>query len=91
VPPPDAASRDAILRIEIAKMPTSEAIDFVQLVELSAGFSGAEVVALCQDAALAAIEKRQTALTTEDLIQATNRVKPQISAEMLSYYENFRA
>ena len=57
VAPPAAESRAEILRIALRKVPTDvDAAGIDALVEKTAGFSGAEVVALCREAALGALD-----------------------------------
>jgi SpoVK/Ycf46/Vps4 family AAA+-type ATPase len=55
------------------------------------GFSGAEVAALCKDAALRALEKDENmkAITLEDLKDAAKRVKPQITQQVRNFYAEF--
>jgi AAA family ATPase len=64
-------------------------IDFQQLVNATRGFSGAEVVAVCNEAALHAIDRDAEVLTQEDILMAASKIKPQITIEMLRFYSNF--
>lgn len=91
VPPPDEQSREQILRIELGKMPISSLISFETLVNLTEGFSGAECVALCAEAAMLAIEEGQLYLSEEHLLLAIRDIKPQITPEMINFYETFKA
>lgn len=61
-----------------------------ELVEISEGYSGAEVVALCSEAALLAVEEEAEMLSRKHLIEAAAKIKPQITAEMLLFYDTFR-
>lgn len=88
VPPPDEESRRRIIELELKKLPHVE-IDVNKLVELSQGFSGAEVVAFCNDAVLYAIEKDEDIITMDNLEASVRKVKPQISRDMLQFYETF--
>lgn len=62
-----------------------------EIVEITEGYSGAEVVALCSEAALLAVEKEETMLSRRHLLQAASKMKPQITTEMLQFYDNFRS
>ena len=62
-----------------------------EIVEISEGYSGAEVVALSSEAALLAVENEETMLSRRHLIQAASKMKPQITSEMLQFYDNFRS
>ncbi|KAJ2170384.1 AAA+-type ATPase, partial [Coemansia sp. RSA 532] len=53
--PPNAAAREEILRLQLAKIAAASDVDIADLTHRSAGFSGAEVVALCQEAAIEAM------------------------------------
>jgi ATP-dependent 26S proteasome regulatory subunit len=92
VPPPDALSRESILKLELSKLPLQEEpIDYQTFVELSEGFSGAEMVAFCNDAVLEAIEAQADCVTSEHLLTALGKVKPQITEQMIQFYSNFAA
>ena len=98
VPPPDAGSRDQILRLELAKVPTAaldpaclEEQTLARLVELTAGFSGAEVVGACSEALMLAVERGEQQLQLDTLCQAVQAISPQISPSMLQFYHNYAA
>jgi len=59
-----------------------------QLVELSNGFSGAEVVALCSEAAMLAMDEDldQEHVLPRHLETAARKTVPQITPEMLAFY-----
>jgi SpoVK/Ycf46/Vps4 family AAA+-type ATPase len=62
-----------------------------QLATATAGFSGAECVSIVREAALAALttDITATAITLSQLIEAAQRVKPQITPDMLAFYAAF--
>jgi transitional endoplasmic reticulum ATPase len=55
VPSPDARGRLAMLRVHLAKLKVGKQLDLKWLVEQTAGFSGAELAALCREAGLVAV------------------------------------
>jgi AAA+ superfamily predicted ATPase len=57
VPCPDRAGRAAILRVFLAKMKTRRGLPSEVLADATAGFSGAELAALCREAGLHAIQR----------------------------------
>ncbi len=59
VPPPDLTSRKRIFEIGLRNMPTASNIDLGVLTEGSEGLSGAEVIGVCREAALGAIEENK--------------------------------
>jgi transitional endoplasmic reticulum ATPase len=56
VPLPDRDARETILRVHARGQPRSEDVDLDAIAEATEGFSGAELAAVCREAALAAIE-----------------------------------
>lgn len=88
MPPPDEASREQILKLELKKMPLEGEFDYQQLVVLTAGFSGAEIVGACSEAAMLAIEEECAYLRPEHLLTAVRSVKPQITESMLQFYKS---
>jgi len=63
--------------------------------EVTGGFSGAEVVAICREAALLAIEANdkdptfESKISNELLMQAANGMNRQITPSMLDFFERF--
>ena len=57
VSPPDVASRRKILEIQKSKMAFDEDVNLERFVEVTEGYSGAEMVALCQEAGFRALER----------------------------------
>jgi transitional endoplasmic reticulum ATPase len=73
---PDEPGRLAILRLYTARMPTV-GVSLERLAERSDGFSPADLKALCQEAALAAMSRSPDAgVTAEDFDAALTRVGP---------------
>jgi AAA+ superfamily predicted ATPase len=78
VPLPDARGRLAMLRVHLAKLKVAKSLELEPLVEQTAGFSGAELAALCREAGLVAVQRGITArirpselrLSRADLLQA---------------------
>ncbi len=88
VPPPDSESRHQIFFAQISKFPC-ETLNIDQFVSESAGFSGAEVVAACNEAAMIAIEEKCEEVTSNHILSAIRGTIPQITPEVLKYYEKF--
>ena len=68
-------------------------LDAVALAPLALGLSGAEIAALCREAALVAMEQSVQAreLTHEHFVRARERITPRITQEMLQFYADYRA
>ncbi|KAI8929625.1 P-loop containing nucleoside triphosphate hydrolase protein [Entophlyctis helioformis] len=92
VSPPDMASRREILRIQTRRMACSDDVDLDVLAKATDGFSGAETVAVCQEAAMQAMEEDLSAphVAHRHFVKAISGVTPRISPEMIRFYDDFR-
>lgn len=93
VSPPDADSCAAILRIEFRRIGAAVAdVDASLVAPHCVGLSGAEIAALCREAALVAMEAdvRATRLTYEHFLAARARITPRITPEMRRFYDEYR-
>lgn len=57
------------------------------LIVRTSGFSGAEMVAVVQEAGMLAIDEGEDILDVQHLYKAISSIKPQITASMLMFYE----
>ena len=80
--PPDAMEREEILKIHLKQKPLSDEVDANYLAGLTEGWSGAELSAACNRAALLAVQravhgelKRMSPITREDLLQALRQIR----------------
>ena len=91
VPPPDDSARLDILKIHTKSTPLDEDVDMEALVIPTQGFSGAEVAALCKEAAMSALEENMQAVVVcqRHYISALQVFKPQITTAMLDFYHDF--
>jgi len=85
VPNPDSKGRKHIFEIHTKKKPLESDVDIAKLVELTDGFSGAEIAAVTNRAALAALKRyvggkseniKEIKVTHQDLLDAIDKVKP---------------
>lgn len=72
-------------------MPLQGNFDYDVLVRMTAGFSGAEIVGACSESAMLAIEAKEQYLRCEHLNAAIAAVKPQITENMLEFYQSCAA
>lgn len=93
VPLPDADTRRAIWRLQLSRMPVKlEGEGLVEdWVNRSEGYSGAEIVAVCKEAALCALEENIHAewIYQQHMEAGLRRVKPRITPESIRFYESF--
>ncbi|KAL1914765.1 uncharacterized protein VTP21DRAFT_8023 [Calcarisporiella thermophila] len=92
VGPPDLSSRHEILRIQLKRMSVSSDVSLDELAESTEGYSGAEVVALCQEAAMLAMEENVEAkeIRQSHFRTALSSFIRRITPEMLEFYDRFR-
>jgi AAA family ATPase len=57
------------------------------LLNKTEGFSGAEVVSICNEAAIFAIDEDGDFVTQAHLVKAAEELKPQITQKMLNFYK----
>ncbi|OLD08420.1 MAG: AAA family ATPase [Crenarchaeota archaeon 13_1_40CM_3_52_4] len=91
VPPPDHATRLQILKIHTRNMPLAEGDDIDQITGQAAGYSGADLEAVCREAGLLSLRRdiESKSVTTEDFRDALERVKPSMTADMENWYKGF--
>ncbi|MGY5149981.1 MAG: CDC48 family AAA ATPase [Candidatus Nitrosopumilus sp. bin_68KS] len=86
VPNPDTKGRQHIFEIHTKKKPLASDVNITKLVELTDGFSGAEIAAVANRAAITALKRyvsgksqivKDIKITQEDLIDSIDKVKPQ--------------
>src|SRR2546429_6948578 len=58
VPPPDHATRLQILKIHTRNMPLAEGVDIDQITSQAAGYSGADLEAVCREAGLISFRRK---------------------------------
>ena len=82
---PDSKGRKHIFEIHTKKKPLESNVDIKKLVEITDGFSGAEIAAITNRAALVALKRyvsgksqniKEIKITQQDLIDAVDKVRP---------------
>ena len=92
VAPPDHASRREIFRIQLKRMPCAEDVGVEELAAETEGFSGAEVVGVCREAALAAMQEDINAkiVARTHFQLAITATQPRLTKDLLAFYDNYR-
>ena len=72
---PDAKGREAILKVHARKVRMAGNVDLVRIAKATAGFSGAELAAVINEAAILAAMKNEDAVEMNDLEEARDRVR----------------
>ncbi|MBR2384285.1 MAG: ATP-dependent zinc metalloprotease FtsH [Clostridia bacterium] len=71
---PDVRGREAILKVHSRNKPLAQDVNFKTLARMTAGFSGADIANLMNEAAILAARKNEKAITNVDLYEAINKV-----------------
>ncbi|KAI0632362.1 AAA family ATPase [Trametes polyzona] len=92
VGPPDLEGRVEILRIRTQKMSVEPGLDLEQIARMTEGCSGAEMTALCQEAALLTMKENIDApfVPKEAFVRAAQNIKRQITPEVVETYTRWR-
>jgi len=93
VPLPDLETRRQVISVHTRKIPLEQGIDLEEVAQATEGYSGAEVAAVCNEAALAALEESVEAQVVGErhFKLALGSVTPRISAELFTVYDRFQA
>lgn len=91
VPQPDEKSRLEIFNIYTKNMPLTKDVDVAHLAIVTKNYSGADIEALCREAAMYALRKDVNAkeVTMTDFQEAMKRIGPSITPDMEKWYKSF--
>ncbi|MFH8108886.1 MAG: AAA family ATPase [Candidatus Aenigmatarchaeota archaeon] len=91
IPPPDAKARLEILKIHTRNMPLDKDVDLKEIAERTEGFSGADLEALCREAAMNALREdiKAKVVKKKHFEQALKKITPSLTKETQAYYEKF--
>lgn len=89
VPPPDEKARLEILKIHTKNMPLAEDVVLSAIANLTKGYSGADLEALCREAGMSALRRdiNNPVVTFEDFRKAMEVIRPSITPEMENWYK----
>lgn len=87
---PDEKARNEIIGKLTSEMPLSKDVDLAQIAARTKGFSGADLVALCREAAINAIRNNVRIVNNSDFEKSLQFVKPSITKDVEDWYESIR-
>ncbi|RLG02849.1 MAG: AAA family ATPase [Thaumarchaeota archaeon] len=89
VPPPDERGRYQIFQIHTREMPLDDDVDLRKLAEMTDGYTGADIEAVCREAALTAAREDLNIkkVSMRHFLAALEKVKPSITPEQRREYE----
>ncbi len=91
VPPPDKESRLAIFKIHTRNMPLAKDVDLEKLAEMTEYFTGADIEAVCREAALLTLRENMEAkeIPMENFIKAIEKIGPSLNDKIIEFYKSF--
>ncbi len=87
IPAPDEKARKEILKIHTKKMPLADDVDLDDLAKRTKNFSGADLEALCREAAMNAIRRNADKVEKKDFEKALKEIGPSLTEKMTEVYE----
>jgi transitional endoplasmic reticulum ATPase len=87
---PDEKARNEIIGKLTSEMPLSKDVDLAQIAARTKGFSGADLVALCREAAINAIRNKVRIVNNSDFEKSLQFIKPSITKDVEDWYESIR-
>ncbi|MBW9223048.1 CDC48 family AAA ATPase [Methanothermococcus sp. SCGC AD-155-E23] len=89
VPLPDKKARLEIFKVHTKKMPLAEDVDLEKLAEKTEGYTGADIEAICREAAMIALRENINADKVEmrHFEEAMKKIKPSVRKEDMEIYK----
>lgn len=91
VPAPDEKARLSIFKVHTRKMPI-ENVKLEEIAKRTNGYSGADIEAVCREAAMIALREdiKASKVTMEHFEKALEKIKPSISEQDIKQFEFFK-
>lgn len=88
-PSPGLAAREEIFKIHTRDMPLDSDVKIKDLASKTDGFSGADIEALCREAAMIALREniKVEKITKKHFIKAMEGIRPSLTDELVEYYK----
>ncbi|HKZ49899.1 MAG TPA: AAA family ATPase, partial [Candidatus Nanoarchaeia archaeon] len=88
VPPPDEKTRLEIVKIHVEKMPLEKGLSVAELAQKTIGYSGADIEAICREAAMLALrDDIKAKVVKRDYFQkALEKVRPSLTKRDIEKY-----
>ncbi|MBR9699701.1 hypothetical protein GOV09_04555, partial [Candidatus Woesearchaeota archaeon] len=92
VPPADAKGREEIFKVHTKGMPL-KGVDIKELAKKSAGYAGADIEAVCREAAILALRKdiKAKEVTLKNFEDALEKVPPSVTPDIQKAYEELKS
>ena len=86
IPPPDEKGRLEIIKILTRTMPLSGDINLQEIAVATKNYSGADLVAICREAAVHAMQNNSSKIASADFAAGLKLVKPSITKSVDEWY-----
>ena len=90
IPPPDEKGRLSIIEILTENMPISSDVNLKEIALATQNYSGADLAALCREAAVEAMQLNLTKITSKNFASGLKRIKPSISKDVETWYDKIQ-
>ena len=87
---PDEKGRLEIIKILTEKMPLTSDIKLQEIAIATQNYSGADLAALCREAAVQAMQNNSPKITSTDFAAGLKNVKPSITKDVEEWYNNIK-
>src|SRR5688572_5811726 len=87
---PDDRARYEIIKILTSSMPLAADIDLESIAQSTKNFSGADLVALCREAGVLALQRRSDVISSANFANAIRLVRPSITKDVEEWYESMK-
>jgi len=88
VPVPDVDAREKIFRVHTSGMPVDSRINMRRLAELTEGFTGADIEAVCREAAMSAMRTKKKKISMKDFEAVIKETGPSVDESLDEYYKS---
>ncbi len=90
VSPPDEKGRLEIIKILTQKMPLANDVKLQEIAVATQNYSGADLAALCREAAVEAMRNNSTKISSHDFANSLKKVRPSITKEVDQWYSTIK-
>ena len=90
VSPPDEKGRLEIIKILTQKMPLASDVKLQEIAVATQNYSGADLAALCREAAVEAMRNNSTKISSHDFANSLKQVRPSITKEVDQWYSTIK-
>lgn len=88
---PDEKARKEIFEIHTTNMPLGKDVDLEKLAHMTESFVGADIEAVCREAGLSAMKRKQDTVDMKDFELSLEGVSPSIDEDILEMYQEMES